>query len=155
MQDEFEPRWHAMHQLNLTQSMEPEIKKINFIIFPTKHVIQSKVYSFVIGSVSVSNLYTSTWDGFFWCFPCHFRPRGQSKALRDLLHSWLRFLGRCILLHTLPETKGSLLKIGGWKNEFLFEMAHFQGRTVSFREGNTIDGSEIQRTTERMYKNQS
>ena len=38
-------------------------------------------------------------------------------------------------LITLPETNSSHLKMDGWNISFHFQIAHFQVRTVSFREG--------------------
>jgi len=36
---------------------------------------------------------------------------------------------------TLSQTNIIAPEINGWKMKFLFEMAYFQGRTASFREG--------------------
>ncbi len=55
-----------------------------------------------------------------------------------------RLFKTLLKVFTLPETKSSFLKDGGWETIYfpLGKKAYFQGRTVSFRAGIIIDGDQ-------------
>ena len=47
------------------------------------------------------------------------------------------------MLFDCPKLKHGVLRMGGWKMNFLFGMAYVQGRTVSFRDGIKKESSKV------------
>ena len=68
----------------------------------------------------------------WWCAACHGVGRRQCLKLGQRCSGTV-FLYQAI---PLPETNSSPLKMDGWNTTFPIGEAYFQGRTVSFREGN-------------------